>query len=218
MLPHAVREHPEPRLLLASQSPRRRQLLAESGLRFEVVDSGVDDGQLGQPGPGVSAAAWVTSLAYLKAAAARDRLRRLGGPASLAGATILGADTVVACDDRLIGKPRDAEDARAIIERLENRDHDVLTGVALLGGGARRLFADRATVHVGVIGAERVRAYIESGRWRGKAGAYNLEEQVAVGWPIHWHGDPGTVMGLPMRRLRPMLEAFATAPAAGGAS
>lgn len=189
----------ERRLLLASQSPRRRQLLAEAGVRFEVRAPAVDDGEL-VPGS-TSARAWVAALAYLKAEAARLSARDAGR--RLDGVTILGADTVVVCDDTLIGKPRDARDARAIIKRLEGRPHEVLTGVALVDGasGSRRLLVDAATVNVGTIGDGAIDAYIASGRWAGKAGAYNLDEQVRAGWPIAWRGDPGTVMGLPMRSL-----------------
>jgi len=201
----------EPRLLLASKSPRRRRMLREAGVRFEVLDAGVDDGRLDARGK--SAAAWVVALAYLKARAGLEAWRANGVADP---AVILGADTVVALEDELIGQPRDAGHARTIIERLEDRRHEVLTGVALLdsGAGKRRLMVDRAAVDVGVIGPERIEAYVASGRWAGKAGAYNLCEQVEAGWPISWQGDPGTVMGLPMRRLAPWLAEFVAAGAA----
>lgn len=186
-------------------------MLSEAGVRFEVLDAGVDDGRLDARGK--SAAAWVVALAYLKARAGLEAWRASG---TAAPAMILGADTVVALKDELIGQPRDAEHARAIIERLEDRRHEVLTGVALLDSatGERRFMVDRAAVDVGAIGLRRIEAYVASGRWAGKAGAYNLREQVEAGWPIAWQGDPGTVMGLPMRRLAPWLAGFVEAGAA----
>jgi septum formation protein len=108
-----------------------------------------------------------------------------------------------------------------IIRLLENGQHEVLTGVALVdpATGRRELFVDRARVRVGAIGGERIGEYIASGGWRGKAGGYNLAERIQEGWPIEYEGDPTTIMGLPMRILPARLEAFARgsalAPAAG---
>jgi septum formation protein len=85
--------------------------------------------------------------------------------------------------------------------------HDVISGVALLdlAGGARLLFFDRAQVTWGRIASDQVEAYVASGAWRGKAGGYNLAERLRAGWPIEVRGDPATVMGLPIRRLAPLL-------------
>jgi len=193
-------------LYLASASPRRRRLLVEAGFEPVVVRSGVDDSQLthGAAGP----AQWSAALAYLKAWAGWRRLRREppDGPG-----VVLGADTIVVRDGEVIGQPSDAEHARAIVRRLERGEHAVITGVALLRTDAtpshwRAIFADEADVEVGEIGAERIGAYVDSGDWAGKAGAYNLSERVEAGWPIAHEGDPGTIMGLPMRRLTPLLE------------
>lgn len=191
------------RLLLASQSPRRRQLLREAGVPHDAEHPGLDDALL-LPGA-VSARQWVASLALLKAHAAASReVRRAEGPR-----TILAADTVVVKGDELIGQPADEQDAGRIIALLENGTHEVLTGVALLdpATGERDVFVDAARVSVGPIGAGRIGPYLKSGGWRGKAGAYNLAERLAEGWPIECDGDPGTVMGLPMRRLLPLLRA-----------
>lgn len=191
------------RLVLASQSPRRRQLLGEAGVAFWASAFLVDDTHL-KPGR-VGARGWATALAYLKAAGAARGLRERGELRD--GDVVLGSDTVVALGEELIGKPVDGADAGAIVRRLENRRHEVLTGVAIVdtATGGRTLFCDQAGVEVGPIGEERIGAYVASGRWAGKAGAYNLEEQVRAGWPITWSGDPTTVMGLPMRRLLPEL-------------
>jgi septum formation protein len=187
------------RLYLASTSPRRAELLRRHEFAFETVNPGVDDGLL-EMGP-VTPTEWVIALAHIKA---RGGQRRLGQDA--ARAVVLGSDTVVVKAGRVIGQPRDAEHARSIIQTLENGSHEVLTGVALLApGGRRRLFADRASVNVGTIGEDRIEKYIASEGWRGKAGAYNLEERLAEAWPIEYTGDPGTITGLPMRVLAPIL-------------
>lgn len=199
-----------PRVLLASRSPRRRLMLEQAGIEHEVVDSGVDDGHLmaGQ----VAAEQWVVALAYLKAAAALTRLgdRRRVVP-SERGEVVLGADTIVVDDGLIIGQPVDRADAERILRRLSGGEHDVLTGVAILDvdTGRRDLLLDRAHVTVGPIPETEITAYLDSGQWRGKAGAYNLAERLQAGWPISVKGDPGTVMGLPMVRLGERLRAFA---------
>ena len=192
-----------PRVLLASQSPRRRKLLDDHGIEHGAISSGVDDGVLMRGG--VTPSEWVAALAYFKAAAARERVM----PAEYqpGEVVILGADTVVRKADRVIGQPSDEADAERIIRTLQNGEHDVLTGVAFVdaASGKRDMWVDRARVRVGEIGDDRIAAYLASGAWRGKAGAYNLSERIADGWPIEYDGDPGTIMGLPMRRLRDRL-------------
>jgi septum formation protein len=191
-----------PRLILASQSPRRRQLLAEYGLVHEAVHPGIDDAEL-LPGR-VAPAQWVAALAYLKAAAGLELLRGRGLEGPL---LILGADTACVKGSRLIGTPTDAAEAEETIRALQDGVHDVVTGVALIrqsaptAGIMRQIFADRARVTVGHIGEDRIREYVASEQWRGKAGGYNLVERIEAGWPIEYEGDPTTVMGLPMRAL-----------------
>lgn len=203
--PAAQRLRPAPRLILASQSPRRRKMLAERGYQFEVVEPGFDDASLvsGRVDP----AAWVASLAYLKARAVIQAARSRGQ--ALVGAVVLGADTMVVDGGRIIGKPADAGDALAMIRALRGHDHHVVTGVALIDvdGDTREVFADAARVHLGDLDDEVLGAYVAGGAWRGKAGGYNLEEVQRTGWPVSYHGDPGTVMGLPMQALAPRLAA-----------
>lgn len=205
----AQQRHSLPRVRLASSSARRRDLLAASGVSFEAAHPGVDDGALIRGG--VTPAGWVASLAYFKAAAA---MHNLGDWAYAPGElVILGADTAVLKNGTLIGQPTSAEDAARTIRKLENGEHSVLTGVALIdaGTGRRDMFVDRARVRVGPIGDRRIDDYIAGGEWRGKAGGYNLRERIEAGWPIECEGDPGTVMGLPIVRLLPRLSEFADA-------
>lgn len=195
-----------PRVILASQSPRRRLLLQENGIEYTAVVSGIDDSTLVRGG--VTPAEWVAALAYLKAAAVRERLMCCDyAPGEV---VVLGADTVVRKGDAIIGQPVDAADAERIIRLLQNGSHDVLTGVAFIDAatGRRDMWVDRSRVTVGDIGDARIAEYIASGDFKGKAGAYNLAERVAAGWPIECSGDPGTVMGLPVRRLNERLIQF----------
>jgi septum formation protein len=196
-----------PRVLLASRSPRRRALLDEAGIAHDITHPGFEDGVL-VPG-NVQPAQWVASLAYLKAwAGAASEAARAGG-----GVVVLGADTACLMDDRLIGTPSSEAEAREIIRAFANRDHEVLTGVALLDlrgydgllevlpAERRRMLVDRARVRVGEIHEDEVERYLRTGDWQGKAGAYNLSERLAAGWPIQFEGDHTTIMGLPMRAL-----------------
>lgn len=223
--PHAARTNPAagripapsthkapslPMLHLASQSPRRRQLLTEAGLPHAVIHPGLDDGELA-PGA-VAPADWVMALAYLKASAGAATLAAQGHEAH----AVLGADTVCVVDGRIIGQPKDAAHATQIIHDLADREHDVLTGVALVDTARSRrdVFFDRARVRVGAIPPHELHAYVQSGAWRGKAGAYNLFERIDAGWPIEYDGDPTTIMGLPMARLTDALARWHAAPAA----
>jgi len=188
---------------LASQSPRRLELLRGAGFDPVVIEPGVDDSQLSlsEHDPAELAMA----LAYFKAAAGAQC-------ADGAGRVIVGADTFVMKDGVMLGKPADDADAARMLETLTGCDHEVITGVAILDARAlapapnrRLMFTDRARVSVGSISQSQRRDYLQSGLWRGKAGAYNLVERLDAGWPIHYEGDPATIMGLPMRRLTPIL-------------
>lgn len=182
-------------LILASRSPRRRQLLEAAGIDHEARPADLDDGDL-RPPP-CDPLHWVTALAYLKARRVFD---------SLPERKVLGADTVVIKHGAIIGQPRDAAHARNIITTLRAGEHRVATGVAILAPGRERtLLVDVAHVRVGDISDDEIDAYVASGDWRGKAGAYNLSERQDAGWPLECKGDPTTVMGLPIRRLTPLL-------------
>lgn len=163
-------------------------------------EPGIDDAVL--PPGRVPPARWVASLAYLKAEAAAHSL----GHGAETGVIVLGADTTCVKQGRVIGTPKDEGDARRIVEFLADGEHRVLTGVALrMPDGTRDLWVSSAAVRVGGLDAGAIDAYIASGLWRGKAGAYNLRERIDAGWPITYTGDPTGIMGLPMRSLLPRL-------------
>lgn len=193
---------------LASRSPRRRELLNEFGVEHLSQHPGVEDSLL-EPGV-VTPEQWVAALAYLKASVGVTLDWELAGRSAL----ILGADTVCVKDRALIGTPVDAGDAARIVRLLSDGSHAVLTGVALIDVelGRRVSFVDRAVVHVGPLSSEAIERYVASGDWSGKAGAYNLRERIAAGWPITFEGDATAIMGLPMRVLMPRLASFGVRP------
>jgi septum formation protein len=195
---------------LASRSPRRRQMIADAGLDVRAIPPDIDDAAL-RPGR-VTPDQWVMALAYLKARRAVESLSSPGSPASPSPGTvgtILGADTVcVLPSGEILGQPRHAHDARRMLRDLRDSEHQTITGVCLLPlcgddrFGTRIMFVDRAAVRIGKLTDRQIEQYVNSGEWRGKAGAYNLSERVEAGWPIQCVGDPATVMGLPMQKLR----------------
>ena len=203
-----------PPVLLASTSPRRRQLLAKYGLRFCVLDPKMDDAKLHPPCE-IQPQHWATSLAYLKATAAVQAAR--GQKLCLApGTVVVGADTVVVKHGLMVSKPVDPADADSMIRVLRNGSHRVFTGVAMVCpfSGRRALFADYATVTLGNVPDDVLATYIASNQWCGKAGGYNLFERVDAGWPITWQVDATTIVGLPITALLVALGRFA-APSVG---
>lgn len=189
------------RLVLASASPRRRSLLHDAGFEPEVLESDLDDAHLTRGR--VSAEAFVVALSWFKA-------RRVLWRHAPSEAVIVAADTVCVHENELLGKPRDGAHAGAMLRAMRARAHRVVTGVTILSiEGERHLFVDVARVSVGALADDAIDAYVASGEWRGKAGAYNFSERVAAGWPVRCDGDATGVMGLPMRRVVPMLERLA---------
>jgi septum formation protein len=112
-------------------------------------------------------------------------------------------------DAVLIGTPTTAGEAEGMIRGFMDREHEVLTGVAVIDGRGespvRHIFTDVACVRLGRLSEDQIAAYIASGAWQGKAGGYNYREAVAAGWPLTHTGDVTTIMGLPMTRLSTLL-------------
>lgn len=197
-------------ILLASTSPRRREILRLAGLEHEAISPGVDDGQLSPRD--ASPAAWAAAMAYLKASAGLDRWRATDDGRR----TVVGADTICVHNGVIIGQPVDAHDAAMILSAFDDDVHQVLTGVAVVDSatGRRDIFVDQATVWWDGVGASRIETYVAGGEWSGKAGAYNLAERLAGGWPIRYEGSAETIMGLPIELLRARLDEMPVEPAA----
>jgi len=181
-------------LYLASASPRRRQLLEQLGLRFEVAVADVDE----TPLPGEAPADYVLRLARAKAEAVA---RRLGSPA----APVLAADTAVVLETAILGKPRDREDGLAMLARLSGRRHQVLSAVALWQAGRLETTLSRSEVRFRGISAQEARSYWESGEPADKAGGYAIQGLGAL-FVEHLEGSYSGVMGLPLFETAELLQ------------
>ena len=178
------------KLILASSSPRRAEILANAGLPFSVLSSAVDE----SPYPGEAPAALVQRLANAKADVVTAR--------AVGPAIIIGADTVVVLDDKILGKPSSAEDARHMLRQLSGRTHSVLTGVALirLPDGERRQFLESTLVHFRPIADEELSSYLATQEPYDKAGAYAIQGQAGRYIP-RIEGCYFNVVGLPLSRV-----------------
>jgi nucleoside triphosphate pyrophosphatase len=198
-------------LILASRSPRRRQLLAAAGYQFEVLapDESVECGVCSERGP----AGLVAELAYRKAAAIRQQLYSNPQPAipNPQSATILAADTVAECDGMILGKPRDEADARAMLRHLRGRAHRVLTGVCLWPPNSAEPLIRVAVTELRMddLSDAAIDDYLATGQWEGKAGAFGYQDR--LGWVHIESGSESNVVGLPMEMLAEMLTQTATA-------
>jgi septum formation protein len=183
-------------IVLASASPRRRELLDQLGVTHEVLPTDVDE----TPQPGDSPATLAQRLARTKALEGRRRDR--------GARPVLGADTVVTADGVLFGKPVDRADAVRMLTTLGGREHQVLTAVALApaGGGPALEALSASTVRMRMIGIDEAGAYWDSGEPAGKAGAYAIQGLGAV-FIEHIAGSYSGVMGLPLYETARLLQA-----------
>lgn len=180
---------------LASQSPRRRELLDQLGVRHRpLLPSADEDAEaLEATRSGELPAAYVVRVTRAKLRAARERLARRGLPA----APILCADTTVAIGRRILGKPRDAADALAMLRSLSGRTHRVLTAVAVADGRRAQLMLNVSRVRFGAIPAREAQRYVDGGEPFGKAGAYAIQSGAAR-WVARIEGSHSAIMGLPL--------------------
>jgi septum formation protein len=178
------------KLILASSSPRRAEILANAGLPFTVLSSAVDE----SPYPGEAPAALVQRLANAKADLVTAR--------AVGPAIVLAADTVVLLDNKILGKPHSTEDARHMLQQLSGRTHSVLTGVALvrLPDGERRQFIESTLVHFRPITEEELSSYLATREPYDKAGAYAIQGQAGRYIP-RIEGCYFNVVGLPLARV-----------------
>ena len=195
-------------IYLASQSPRRRQLLEQWGVRCELLlpDAEEDVESLEAVTPGESPSAYVQRVTALKLAASLARLRRRRLPI----APVLCADTTVALGRRILGKPADEVDAARLLADLAGREHRVLTAVAVGKPGTRgdRTWAALSTSRVTFepLSAAQIRRYVATGEPMGKAGAYGIQGRAGL-WISHISGSYSGIMGLPAHETSQVLHA-----------
>ena len=191
------------RIILASGSPRRTELLQTAGIVHEVVVSGADE-DVQEENP----ARLVEMLSSRKAEEVYERLVQQEPSGDL---VVIGADTVVAADGKILGKPGDEEDARRMLRMLSGRSHHVYTGVTLCGriGSVRRevSFSEESAVHVAQLTEEEISEYIDSGEPMDKAGAYGIQGAF-MKFVSGIEGDYFNIVGLPVSHLYQEMKQF----------
>lgn len=196
------------RIYLASRSPRRRELLRQIGVRFELLvfrsgergeDADVDE----TPYPDEAVERYVERLALVKAEAGFRRLRWRHLP----NLPVLAADTTLELNGQIIGKPTSPDDACAILERLSGREHRVLTAIAMSDGERTRSALNVSRVRFRTVETSEIRAYVASGEPMDKAGAYGIQGRAAV-FIEDIQGSYSGIMGLPLFETAQLLETF----------
>lgn len=181
-------------IILASGSPRRRELLSMLGFDFDVEVSEVEE----VIRPGLTNTAIVKDLAYQKAKAVFEKHK---------DCIVIGSDTIVECDDKIMGKPHSQQEAKEMMQTLRNRSHKVITGVAILSDKQQDFFADVAEVIFNNIADSEIEEYIQSKEPYDKAGAYAIQ-----GWAGRYireiKGNYYTIMGLPIDKVFNILKQY----------
>jgi septum formation protein len=189
-----------PQLYLASASPRRRELLDQVGIRYELV-GGLDVDESRQPDE--TAEDYAMRLACEKARAGQVALAERAPPT----AVVLGADTCIALDGNILGKPVDRDHGLAMLAELSGRSHEVLTAICLLQGDTSRTALSRSVVAFAPLEAVDIVAYWDTGEPVGKAGAYAIQGQAAR-FITRLEGSYSGVVGLPVYELSQLLSTF----------
>lgn len=180
-------------LILASSSPRRRELLSQIGVHFTVQSADIDE----TPHACEPASAYVARLAVQKALAVAQHSTQ----------PVLGADTTVVLDERILGKPQDADDARMLLGQLSGRTHKVYTAVALVQGTRQEVCVVETSVQFAKLSASEIDAYIATGEPMDKAGAYGIQGLGAV-LVQELRGSYSNVVGLPLFETAALLRSF----------
>lgn len=181
-------------LFLASQSPRRRELLRQIGFDFDVLDVDVPE----RREPGETPADYVSRVAREKAGAGLLQV------AAVPGAIVIGADTEVVLDDDVFGKPADAADALAMLRRLSGRAHEVLSAVWCISASREEHALSISTVEFAALSDADIMAYVATGEAFGKAGAYAIQGRAAA-FISRLDGSHSAVMGLPLHETALLL-------------
>lgn len=184
------------KIILASQSPRRKQLLEWAEIPFDIIVKNTDESYPG----GMSVQQVPIYIARQKAVEVKKYLEEKNDP-TYNGKIILAADTVVVLDTAIIVKPADRQDAVNILTALSARSHQVITGVVLLHSKGEVCFSDITTVHFHPLSSEQIEFYIDKYKPYDKAGAYAIQEWIGVTGIKSVNGDFYNVMGLPISRV-----------------
>jgi septum formation protein len=189
-------------LILASASPRRRELLTQAGFEFQIHPADIPE----DPFPNEDPIAYVTRLARQKAEAVYNHLSP-----SEPNIIVLGADTTVTLDNHILGKPENPEDAARMLRLLSGRTHRVITGIALVSAAQTQTAAEVTAVQFLTLSEEEIAAYIATGEPNDKAGAYAIQGQAAR-WIPRIEGCYFNVVGLPISLVSTLLATLEPAP------
>ncbi|HXR40354.1 MAG TPA: Maf family protein [Terracidiphilus sp.] len=192
-------------LVLASASPRRRELLTQAGFTFEVRPAHIPE----DPYPNEDPIAYVTRLAREKAQAVFAEIAKATASEKRASAApqVLGADTTVTLDNHILGKPEDPADAARMLRLLSGRTHRVITGIAVVTAARTEVAAEVTAVKFLTLSDEEIAAYIATGEPMDKAGAYAIQGRAAR-WIPRIEGDYFNVVGLPLALVCTLLESL----------
>ena len=179
-------------LILASASPRRKELLGLFRIPFEIRVADIDEAMSGDP---------YTEVARV------SRLKALAVPRAEED-TVIAADTIVVCCDRILGKPHSQEEAKQMLRLLSGREHQVMTGVTVVRGDRVETFTEVTDIHFRVLSEQEIEDYVATGEPMDKAGAYGIQGGAAL-FCQRLVGDYYNVMGLPVCRLGEVLKAMA---------
>jgi septum formation protein len=188
-------------LVLASASPRRRELLTQAGFEFRVHPAHIPE----EPHLNEDPVAYVSRLAREKA---ETVFKQLAGEYG-ADLIVLGADTTVTLDNQILGKPDSAQDAARILRLLSGRTHRVITGVALVSAARTQVAAEVTAVEFLSLSDESIAEYVATGEPSDKAGAYAIQGRAAR-WIPRIEGCYFNVVGLPIARVATLLDGFST--------
>lgn len=184
------------RIILASRSPRRSQLLHDMGLHFEVVTRNYEESYPGN----LKGEEIALYLARQKSDSFRKEV--------LVNEIVITADTIVWCNNEVLGKPADQADAKRMIRNLSGNTHEVITGVALLSSSKEKLFADSTKVTFDNLTEEEIEYYIDNFEPYDKAGAYGIQEWIGIAACSRIEGSYFNVVGLPVQKLYVELKKF----------
>jgi septum formation protein len=188
------------RIILASRSPRRQQLLHELGIRFEVVNR-----EYTEIFPdGLSGEEIARYVAHDKAISFRDEIAD--------NEIVITADTIVWCNSKVLGKPVDYEDALRILNEISGNTHEVITGVSIISSVREVTFSESTRVTFEILSEEEIKYYVENFSPYDKAGAYGIQEWIGAIACSHIEGSYFNVVGLPVHRLYKELQEFIIPP------
>ncbi len=190
------------KIILASQSPRRKQLLEWAEIPFEIIVPDTDESYDYNLSPSEVA----MNIAENKALTVKKKI--MDSNANVNGYTILAADTIVVLGNKIIGKPSGREDAINTLTQLSGKTHAVITGVCLLSTGHKKVFSDETFVEFHRLTQSQVEYYVDTYKPYDKAGAYAIQEWIGVIGIKSINGDFYNVMGLPVSRVVKELEGF----------